>query len=51
MSNEPAVKQRQPTGKSGTAGLSDVASLRRNTGKNIDQGAITDSYSAETLTP
>ncbi len=32
---------------SGTAGLTDVATLRSNARKNIDKGAVTESYSAD----
>lgn len=50
MSKKPAGKQNKPASKPGTAGLSDVASLRRNARKNIDKGAITDSYTADKTT-
>lgn len=38
------------SGGTGTAGLSSVATLRRNARKNIDKGAITDSYTADKAT-
>ena len=38
---------RKPTRGSGTAGLTDVATLRANARKNIDKGAITSTYNAD----
>ena len=32
---------------SGTAGLTDVATLRRNAREQVEQGAITETYSAD----
>lgn len=50
MSKKPAPKQASPARKSGTAGLTDVATLRSNARKNIDKGAITASYGADKAT-
>ncbi len=46
MSKKTAANTPMPAGKSGTAGMTDVATLRRNARKDIDKGAITDSYTA-----
>ncbi len=47
MSKKTAAKKAKPASKSGTAGMTDVATLRRNARKNIEKGAITDSYTAD----
>lgn len=50
MGKKPA--QRIPSGSAGTgtAGLTDVATLRANARKNIDKGAVTQSYHADKAT-
>lgn len=50
MSKKTVANQPKSTSKTGTAGLTDVATLRRNARKNIDKGAITDTYSADKAT-
>jgi bacterioferritin len=50
MSKKPAAKQAKSTRTTGTAGLTDVATLRANARKNIDKGAITETYSADKAT-
>ncbi|MCY7354121.1 MAG: bacterioferritin [Lysobacter sp.] len=54
MSKKPAtppVKTQPPKGSaSGTAGLTNVATLRANARKNIDKGAITGTYAADKAT-
>jgi bacterioferritin len=50
MSKKPAAKQAKSTRTTGTAGLTDVATLRANARKNIDRGAITETYSADKAT-
>ena len=50
MSKKPAAKQAKSTRTTGTAGLTDVATLRSNARKNIDRGAITETYSADKAT-
>ncbi len=50
-----AAKKAKPvptpaTAQPGTAGMTDVATLRRNARKNLDRGAITDSYTADKAT-
>jgi bacterioferritin len=50
MSKKPAPKQAASARKTGTAGLTDVATLRSNARKNIDKGAVTETYSADKAT-
>ena len=50
MNKKPADKKTMPAGKAGTAGMTDVATLRRNARRNIDKGAITETYSADKAT-
>ncbi|HVR81027.1 MAG TPA: ferritin-like domain-containing protein [Luteimonas sp.] len=52
MSKKPSANATKPksAGNTGTAGLTDVATLRSNARKNIDKGAITDTYSADRAT-
>lgn len=47
MSKKPAARKATPAGRTGTAGLTDVATLRRNARRNIDEGAVTETYSAD----
>ena len=50
MSKKPAAKQAASARKTGTAGLTDVATLRSNARRNIDKGAVTETYSADKAT-
>ena len=50
MSKKPAAKQAKSARTTGTAGLTDVATLRSNARKNIDKGAVTETYSADKAT-
>lgn len=50
MSKKPTANKATPARTTTTAGLTDVATLRRNARKNIDKGAITASYSADKAT-
>ncbi len=50
MSKKPATKQARSARRTGTAGLTDVATLRSNARKNIDKGAVTETYSADKAT-
>ena len=50
MNKKPADKKTMPAGKAGTAGMTDVATLRRNARRNIDKGAVTETYSADKST-
>ena len=50
MNKKPADKKTMPAGKAGTAGMTDVATLRRNARRNIDKGAVTETYSADRTT-
>lgn len=51
MSKKPAAKKAaSASGKAGTAGMTNVATLRRNARKNIDKGAVTETYSADKAT-
>ena len=47
---KPAAKKAVPASKAGTAGMTDVATLRRNARRNIDQGAVTETYNADKTT-
>ena len=47
---KPAAKKAVPASKAGTAGMTDVATLRRNARRNIDQGAVTETYNADKAT-
>src|SRR3546814_17730273 len=48
MANKAVAKKAPPaTGKAATTGRTDAATLRRNARRNIDQGAITETYSAD----
>jgi bacterioferritin len=50
MSSKPADKKTMPARQAGTAGMTDVATLRRNARRNIDKGAVTETYSADKST-
>jgi len=45
--SKPTAPSNNPPVASGTAGLTDTATLRRNARQNLDKGAITPSYSAD----
>lgn len=47
MAKKPAAKKAAPATGAGAAGMTDVATMRRNARRNIDQGAITETYSAD----
>jgi bacterioferritin len=47
MSKKPVARKPAPASKPGTAGMTDVATLRRNARRNIDKGAVTETYSAD----
>jgi bacterioferritin len=51
MSKQPAARKKTaPATSAGTAGMTDVATLRRNARRNIDKGAVTETYSADKST-
>jgi bacterioferritin len=50
MSKKPAPEQATSARKTGTAGLTDVATLRSNARRNIEKGAVTETYSADKAT-
>jgi bacterioferritin len=47
MSKQPAARKTAPATSAGTAGMTDVATLRRNARRNIDKGAVTETYAAD----
>lgn len=50
MSKQPATRKAAPATSAGTAGMTDVATLRRNARRNIDKGAVTETYTADKAT-
>ena len=50
MSKQPAARKTAPANSAGTAGMTDVATLRRNARRNIDKGAVTETYTADKAT-
>ena len=50
MSKQPAATKTAPANSAGTAGMTDVATLRRNARRNIDKGAVTETYTADKAT-
>ena len=50
MSKQPSARKTAPANSAGTAGMTDVATLRRNARRNIDKGAVTETYTADKAT-